>query len=312
MKKWWTRYRQEGNFKTKARSGRPRKTTFEQDDEIMNAVKTNPFLKAAKIARHYQLSTPTITSRFKERGITCHVAAKQTALTEDHRIYRMAFAKKMTEQFNQAYFDSIIFSDEKTFASDLDHQVLVYRPANTRYDPKFVATEKLSGRISCSFWGAIGPEGPLTDLFRITGHFNSLKYLRLVQRKITPLLQRFDNQRVYMQDNSRVHTANVVMEYFAKQPYKILDWPACSPDLNPIENVWSRITHEWPKMQHRSQAALENIAVERWNELRLEPGYYKMIEEISQITLIEIHFSYRLFSCAVRLNTETISRNNST
>lgn len=272
MKKWWKRYRLEGNFQTKKRSGRRRKTTYEQDDEIIETVKENPFERASKIARGYQLSTQTILSRFKERGIACHVAAKQTALTEDHRIYRMAFASDMTEKWDRNFFDSIIFSDEKTFASDIDQQVLVYRPANTRYAPKYVATQRLSGRISCSYWGAIGIEGPVTDLIKINGHFNSAKYLRVVQRNITPLMKNSNNERIFMQDNSRVHTANIVSEYFANKPFRVLAWPACSPDLNPIENVWSKITFDWPKMQHRNQDALERIVKERWNNLKHEPG----------------------------------------
>lgn len=233
----------------------------------------NPFEKATRIARQYQISIPTVTSRLKGRGIQCHIAAKQTALTQDHRIYRMAFAEKMTEQFDQAFFDDIFFSDEKTFASDIDHQTLVYRPANTRYEPNYVATQRLSGRISCSYWGAIGVEGPVTDLIKITGHFNSLKYLRVVQQNITPLMKKFNNRRAYMQDNSRVHTADVVLNYFAKQPYDVIDWPACSPDLIPIENVWSKITFDWPKLERRSQDALESILKERWNSLKSEPGY---------------------------------------
>lgn len=76
-----------------------------------------------------------------------------------------------------------------------------------------------------------------------------------------------------MQDNSRVHTADVVLNYFAKQPYDVIDWPACSPDLIPIENVWSKITFDWPKLERRSQDALESILKERWNSLKSEPGY---------------------------------------
>ncbi|KAG0724812.1 Transposable element Tcb2 transposase [Chionoecetes opilio] len=43
-----------------------------------------------------------------------------------------------------------------------------------------------------------------------------------------------------LQDNSPVHTCRVVQQWFARHPYiTLLPHPANSPDLNPIEHVWS-------------------------------------------------------------------------
>lgn len=45
------------------------------------------------------------------------------------------------------------------------------------------------------------------------------------------------------QDNAPVHTAKVMKEYFMSQD-AIINWPARSPDLSPIENLWGMIVRE--------------------------------------------------------------------
>ncbi len=44
--------------------------------------------------------------------------------------------------------------------------------------------------------------------------------------------------RIFMQDNARVHTARIKTDWLDEQGYLIMMWPPYSPDLNPIEQVW--------------------------------------------------------------------------
>ncbi|KAG1086074.1 hypothetical protein G6F42_021137 [Rhizopus arrhizus] len=40
------------------------------------------------------------------------------------------------------------------------------------------------------------------------------------------------------QDNDTKHKSDLVMNYLLKQEFEVMDWPAQSLDLNPIENTW--------------------------------------------------------------------------
>jgi len=123
-----------------------------------------------------------------------------------------------------------------------------WRETGTRFQPENVAERFHSGRKSVSVWGWMA-RGGVGHIQKIEGHLTAVQYVEILEEMMLPSVwERFPHQEeiVFVQDNCSIHTARVVKEWFEEhQEILVVPWPAKSPDLNPIQNVWADMAREW-------------------------------------------------------------------
>jgi transposase len=118
----------------------------------------------------------------------------------------------------------------------------VWRTPKQKWDSKMIEPEKLGKDISIMIWGAIwlGSRSDLVVMERDEdaprGGYTARSYLKVLEDQIPRI---YEPNLIFMKDGARIHTAELIKNWLEENNISTLPWPAYSPDLNPIENLWA-------------------------------------------------------------------------
>jgi transposase-like protein len=127
-------------------------------------------------------------------------------------------------------------------------------------------------------WGAISARGA-TRLEIFEGNLNSDRYIEILKRKKKDMDKLYPEGYYFQQDGNPCHTSKKSLAYVIKTFDNRLEWPAYSPDLSPIENVWAWLKSEVGKDKPESMQRFKKSIRKHWKRLTpefLEPYFDSM------------------------------------
>ena len=72
---------------------------------------------------------------------------------------------------------------------------------------------------------------------------------------------------LFQEDNAKPHSARVTTAWLHSKRVRELDWPACSSDLSPIENVWRIMKRKIAQRRPRTVEQLKLYIKQEWERI---------------------------------------------
>lgn len=267
------RYRSTGCVSDRRRSGRPRNTNSRENRRLIQIACKNREKSHSELTEAFNtscetsLSSRTVRRRLKSAGYARRVPLKVPILTRKQLDNRLTFANKYAKaRIN--FWSSVCFSDEKIFEYGKGTRKLVTRKTGQRLSKSCLRPIPKRG-LSVHVWGVISFDG-VGPIRKVDGNLNARNYQENIIWDIDDVCnvtrQNGRKRRLFQQDNAPAHAAKSTANFLAQKRVTTLFWPGNSPDLNPIEHVWSDMSRRLGARGRPANAEeLWNWVMEEWD-----------------------------------------------
>ncbi|GFU69390.1 transposable element Tcb1 transposase [Trichonephila clavipes] len=178
-----------------------------------------------------QISRKTVARRLRVGGLYARRPVVCVPLTRQLRTARLQWCEH--HNWTEQEWASVLYSDESRFSLSSDcRRQLIWRESGTAYRPERYIDEVL------------------------------LPHVRLFRGAV-------DDKFVFMDDNATCHRTLAVHNCLDSEGIHRLVWPARSPDLNPIENVWDALGRQVSGRNYppTNKNTLIRALTEEWDKL---------------------------------------------
>ena len=264
------RWRATGSPHSGSRTGRPRCTDFDTDANIALTACVQIFTSPRRVRRtlFLECSRMTVDRRLQEAGLFGRVARRKRNYSAAEVQKRLSFAQGYGG-WTEAQWEQVLFSDEKCFyGKGFCGRVWVRREKGTSLHPQYTI-HKQAHPVKVNVWACFAASGQ-GYMHIFNENLDSKLYSKIVKDNVpasADMVLPGGQQRFFLQDNAPTHKSDKVKEVLFNAGMIALEFPPYSPDLNPIENLWSILQRRVEQRTCDTMEELQDVISDEWNKI---------------------------------------------
>ena len=243
--------------------GRPKSLRNSIKPTLCQQVRRKPFLSLRNLASQsgINVSFSTVGRAMNDLKYNKRYTDKTPMLSEKNRIYRIKWAKKYRYP-KKLWFQTIFLDEMSVWLSRGRIKIWTKSGKKKRLAPTTKHTPKIH------VWAAFSSMGTL-PLCISTQNMNSDLFIDILQTHLFAQAEVFhENQWRLVMDNNPKHTSIKVQKFLHEKIPIPIPWPSQSPDLNPIENLFSCVKFELMIKGPKTISALKKCLEEIWESIQ--------------------------------------------
>jgi len=270
-----------GNFNKR---GRPSKLSARQKQYIVRSITKDGNDNAVQVKEALKndlgidISERTVRRQLRAAGLVLFVKPKKAMLSERNRKKRLEWAIDHKD-WTLDDWKRVIWTDEtKVNRFGSDGQAYAWKRSEENLQKRHVKQTLKYGGGNIMVWSCITWEG-VGFIVDVGKNMNKEIYLDTLKEDLNNTMDEYGMDKsklIFMQDNDPKHKSALVMDWLSKQPFKCMEWPPQSPDLNPIENMWALLERRLFKNYETFPAGINDL----WE--RIADTWYDITKEECQ------------------------------
>lgn len=257
---WLARWNEEESIAIRPKSGAGRSLDVQQEANLVIEAGLNSGATSQNLNQNFECTDRTVRRYLSRNDVESFKAPIKPAIVPINRESRVAFAQ-ILRNWSADDWNKVIFTDESSFYSNRTCSRRVWRIRGVESTDELIVPASYR-RFRVNIWAAISNR-KIELITRVSEHFNSAEYLRLLEQNI-PAIRNSKPDMIWQHDNVRFHRTEEIELFFERNGIQKMKWPAQSPDLNPIENFWAQISQRLDKMiDEHGEAKSANELYER-------------------------------------------------